>query len=84
MLTAEQLNDLRQRVLAKDENLTREEIAKAVRQMVTDRIDSLNVPKAKESKKKPAKQIPNLDDLLVEKTIESTPNRETPPTEGFF
>jgi len=61
MLTAEQLNDLRKRVLA-NEPYTYEELAAAVKQQIADRLSAFEVvPKAKGK----AKSTPvNLDDLI--------------------
>lgn len=59
-LTADKLNDLRKRVLA-NEPYTYEELAEAVKTLITDRLNAFEKP-AKTSKSK-ATPV-NLDDLL--------------------
>lgn len=61
MLTSDQLNDLRKRVLAK-ESYTQEELAQAVKQLIVDRIDAFEAPK-KASPKSKSTSV-NLDDLI--------------------
>jgi len=59
MLEAKDLNDLRKRVLA-DETYTHDEIAAAVKQLISDRLASFEAPTKSKSKAKPV----NLDDLI--------------------
>lgn len=61
MLTAEQLNDLRKRVLA-NEQYTEVELAQAVKELIYDRASAFEAP-AKKSAKSKATPV-NLDDLI--------------------
>lgn len=59
-LNADQLNDLRKRILA-NEPYTQEECAAAVRQLIAERLSSFDAkPKASKSKATPI----SLDDLI--------------------
>lgn len=60
MLTSDQLNDLRKRVLA-NEPYTREELAQAVKELISERISAFERP-SKSTAKKPTPI--NLDDLI--------------------
>lgn len=58
-LSADQINDLRKRVLA-NEPFTYDELAAAVKQAIADRLSSFEAPAKPKGKAKPV----NLDDLI--------------------
>jgi len=59
MLTSDTLNDLRKRVLA-DEPWTYEELAAAIKSLISERLNSFEKPAKSKSKPTPV----NLDDLI--------------------
>jgi hypothetical protein len=59
MLTPDKLNDLRKRVLA-NEPYTYQELAEAVKALISDRLSSFEKPAKSKSKATPV----NLDDLI--------------------
>lgn len=71
-MSAAALDDLRRRVLSPDANYTPEELHRAVRVLVGERIASAQAV-ATASRKRPSRSV-NLDDLLDEppKTVDLT------------